>query len=433
MTPAVVPVGGQMKKPTLVFAAETLNLAEVTRMLEIAKASAASFSCVFLSYDGAARNHAIIEAEGFAVRALAPQMNEQDVERFWAVDRGERIDDIFTRETLTVRVRSELALYEELNPVAVITGFCLSVPISARAAKVPLVWISQTTWLPEYARRFAEWPDAFDSWFTRSIPRGVRGYLARRLPKVVLGRLVRPFNQVAKAHGVAPFAGHDLLEGDHTLFAEPPELCPEVQIPERMGDRARYIGALPARLAQPIPETIVNMPRDLPIVYFAMGSSGLDHVVAKIIHGFAAQPYRVIAPVAQLLKRMQVQPPPNVFVTDWLPADKVNAWAAVSVIHGGIGTVMTACAAGTPIVGIPNGNPEQEYNLDCIVRKGFGVRFHKNRLDPQQLLAAIDHYLHDEDAKARARVFQREVLRMDGPAEAARFLIERFGNASTRG
>ena len=78
-----------------------------------------------------------------------------------------------------------------------------------------------------------------------------------------------------------------------------------------------------------------------------MGSSGAEHIVARIIQAFDGQP---IAPVAPLMKKLQLDPPPNVIVTDWLPADKVNAMADVTVIHGGIGTVMTACLSGTPVV-----------------------------------------------------------------------------------
>ena len=39
------------RQKAIVFAAETFNLAEVTRMLEIAKVARRSFECVFTSYD----------------------------------------------------------------------------------------------------------------------------------------------------------------------------------------------------------------------------------------------------------------------------------------------------------------------------------------------------------------------------------------------
>ena len=87
---------------------------------------------------------------------------------------------------------------------------------------------------------------------------------------------------------------------------------------------------------------IAHLPIDVPIVYFAMGSSGSEKIVEQINHAFAGQPYRVIAPVAPLMKRLKLDPPNNVIVSDWLPPDKVDPLADVTVIHGRIGAVMTA-------------------------------------------------------------------------------------------
>ncbi len=68
--------------------------------------------------------------------------------------------------------------------------------------------------------------------------------------------------------------------------------------------------------------------------------------------------------------------PPNVIVTDCLPAHQVNPMADLSLIHGGIGTVMTAALAGIPVVGVGM-QPEQVANLTCLVRKGFAIRVSK--------------------------------------------------------
>lgn len=113
-----------MAKKTIVFAAETLNLAEVTRMLEIAKVARRSFDCVFTSYDGARRNHRYIEAEGFPIRELTPTMTPEKVKQFWDVDRGDTFGDIISTADVEQRVVSEMALYREVNAVAAVRGFC---------------------------------------------------------------------------------------------------------------------------------------------------------------------------------------------------------------------------------------------------------------------------------------------------------------------
>jgi UDP:flavonoid glycosyltransferase YjiC (YdhE family) len=394
-------------------------------MLEIARVARRTFDCVLISYDGAVRKHVFITAEGFPVRALEPVMTPEKVAHFWAVDRGDKLGDILSVEDVRGRVRAEVALYREVSAAAVVTGFCLSTPLSARAARVPLVWVSQGTWVPEYAEAYATWPDALDHPVTRALPSALLDKIARRLTRTMGWVLSRPFDRVSRELGLGPLRGHALLEGDHTLFAEPPGFS-DIAVPRRLEGRHRFIGPLPARLPLPVPPAVEALPRDLPLVFFAMGSSGKEAVVRKILQGFAAMPCRVIAPVQELLQG-RVEVPPNVLLTGWLPSDKVNPLCAVSVIHGGIGTVMTACLSGTPIVGIPNGLVEQEYNLDCVVRKGFGVRLRYKRFTPEDVLREVDRFLRDEGARARALAYRDELRRWDGPERAARFLEETLG------
>ncbi len=41
-----------------------------------------------------------------------------------------------------------------------------------------------------------------------------------------------------------------------------------------------------AKIDTKVPKAIIEMPRDKPIVYFAMGSSGKSKLVAEILEGF---------------------------------------------------------------------------------------------------------------------------------------------------
>jgi len=101
-----------------------------------------------------------------------------------------------------------------------------------------------------------------------------------------------------------------------------------------------------------------------------MGSSGTCEIVAKIIKSFQGKPYRLIAPVKfQLAQVRNAHVPSDVLVTDWVPALQVNKMADLTVIHGGIGTVMTAAQAGKPVVGVGM-QLEQVANLACLERLG---------------------------------------------------------------
>ena len=82
---------------TLVFAPETINIAETTRMIEIAKASRDKFHCVFFGYSDKYSN--LIEQAGFEFRRMNPWLTEEKIEHLWKVDRMESFADPFTEFT----------------------------------------------------------------------------------------------------------------------------------------------------------------------------------------------------------------------------------------------------------------------------------------------------------------------------------------------
>ena len=390
-------------------------------MIEIAKVSKDHFSIVFMSYGG--RFEGMIEEEGFSVRKIEPRLTEEKLKYLDAKCRGDNLrDDWFTAEELESRVANEIAFYTEIKPAAVLTGWCLSTIVSTRAADVPFVMVGDSTWIKEfYKADLQAWPDLNDYFFLRWIPEKKLNHLVNRL-MLTKPILVKPFNVVGKKYGIKKFNTFpELLEGDYTLLADIPEFSGLFNVRSNF----HYIGPLIARIKGDIPDQIVEMPKDKPIVYFAMGSSGKPKIIAEIVEGFKDKPYRVIAPIQSLVKDIDVNIPDNVIVTDFLPAHKVNPLADISVIHGGIGTVMTACLAGAPIVGVAM-QAEQEANLDCCVRKGCAIRIKKKRVTAANILEAVDKMLNDESAKQEAKKFQQELIKWDGPANAAKFLKEIF-------
>jgi UDP:flavonoid glycosyltransferase YjiC (YdhE family) len=404
---------------TLVFAPAAYNFAETIRMVEVARACRDDFRVIFTSYGG--NFEWLVKEEGFPLIPMQPRLTPQKIDRLYRILRWDLINYPFAVDHLTERVKGELQWLQALKPAAVITGLDLSWPISCRVAGVPLVWVAQTTFLsPYWHSPLATWPDFLDYPPLRIIPEKFLNYFARYL--MHFNRLImKPFNATARLFGARPFKHREFWEGNYTLLAEPREFSGLNNFPPHY----HFIGPLVARLDRDIPPEVENLPRDLPIIYFAMGSSGDGRIIAEIMEGFAGKPYRVIAPVKKLVQGMSVDIPPNVQVTDWLPAHKVNPMARVSVIHGGLGTVMTACLSGTPIVGVGM-HFEQEANLECVVRKGFAFRLRKRRVTAAEVMAGVNRLLHDPEAHRRAREFKQILEQYDGPANAAHFLSQTF-------
>ncbi len=354
---------------------------------------------------------------------MTPWLTQEKIEHLWKVDRMESFDDPFTEAELRERVESEIALYQELNPVAIVIGFTLSVTISARAAKIPLVYVMPFALTrPFLEAGLATFPDAFDYPFLRIIPRKILDRLTNYL--LLHTKLwIKPFEKVAKDFGVRPPERLvDIYEGDFNLVTDIPEITGVKELPENW----HYVGPIFAHLEGDIPPELQNLPHDRPVIYCALGSSANRDILKKVIESFKDTPYLVIAPVKAHIQNQGVRVPENVWVYDWLPAHKVNPLADIAVIHGGQGTVQTACASGTPFVGIGL-QPEQESNIDPIVRLGCAIRIRKHRLSRKTLLAAIEQLLSDATARQKAKEIQKLFMPWNGAKNSANFLKQKFG------
>lgn len=408
---------------TIVFAVAGYNLAETGRHIEIARACKERFNVIFISYGG--KFERLIVEAGFTLNKMEPRLTDKQLRHVRKALSGETLNTVgyFTADEMQPRVDNEIRLFNEIKPACVLTGWCQSVMISTRVAGIPFVNVLHSTSITEYYKAgLQSWPDrskfAFLCWlFTEE-------QLSKWVSKLILKMKspAKPFNTLAKRYGLKEFNNFiEVLEGDYTLLADIPEWVGL----SKLRPNLHYIGPLPLRLESDIPKQIEEMPRDKPIVYFAMGSSGKPRLIADIIEGFRDKPYRVIAPVETHIKDMNVDVPSNVIVTGFLPAHKVNPMADISVLHGGQNTVMNACLSGTPIVGIGM-HPEQQANLDACVRKGFAIRLNKKRVTASAVLEAIDKLLHDAKAKEEVKKFQHELMKWDGPKNATEFLYRTF-------
>jgi UDP:flavonoid glycosyltransferase YjiC (YdhE family) len=142
----------------LIFAPETINIAETTRMIEVAKHCTGFFNPIFFGYSD--KFSYLIERVGFEFRKMEPWLTEEEIEHLWKVDRMEKWADPFSECHLAKRVENEIALFNEISPAAVVTGFTLSTTISTRAAKIPFVYIMPFSYTrPFFESKIAEIPE----------------------------------------------------------------------------------------------------------------------------------------------------------------------------------------------------------------------------------------------------------------------------------
>jgi UDP:flavonoid glycosyltransferase YjiC (YdhE family) len=413
-----------MSKKILLFAPVTFDLAETTRMIEIAKGivnhpiANQVFDIQFISNGGDLEH--LIEEEGFPLKRLEPRFTPEKIEFFGKVDKGEKFAPALSQTEMIAFIDNEVKYLGELKPIAVITGSYVTIPVTCQILKIPLVWVIQSTWLEDFFTKGAGMTDNLKFPPLKKIADWI---VLLFINFWIRYGFLNPVNKAARHYGVNGYKSiFDYWRGDITLVAEPAEFT-GVKLPPNY----YYTGPLIARQNFPIPDDVKNIPRDKPIIYFAMGSSGTPEIIARIVESFEGKPYRVIAPVKNHLDKVPgVKTPTNVLVTDWLPAHEVNKLADLSLIHGGIGTVMTAAYAGKPVVGVGM-QPEQVANLACLVRKGFAIRVPKSKNPSKKVQAAIQILLKDEEAKRKAKEFSKVMEKWDGPKMAAELLYQKFG------
>jgi UDP:flavonoid glycosyltransferase YjiC (YdhE family) len=395
-------------------------------MLEIAKGVARDpvaskvFQSHFISDGG--DFEPLIQKHGFALTQMEPRLTAAKIEHIAKVDRGEKFMPAFTNAEMIQRVENETTILKRLAPVAVVTGSYPSIPVTCRVLGLPLVWVVQSTWLPNFFEHGAGMTDHVRP---AAIKAAADQCILAFINLWIRHGFLNSVNHAAKHFGVPGYESiFDYWRGDITLVAEPPGFSGVKLPPDHF-----FTGPLIPQDEFPIREEIRTIPRDKPLIYFAMGSSGTREIVARIAESFEGKPYRVIAPVKfQLSQVPNIRIPSNVLVTDWVPAVQVNKMADLTVIHGGIGTVMTAALAGKPVVGVGM-QMEQVANLACLERLGFAIRVRKSRNPSQKVQEAIARLLNDESAKSKAASFAEVVAQWDGPKQAAARIVGRYGGS----
>jgi len=390
--------------PTLLFGVVGWNIAETTRMIEIATQCSSWAAPTFMSYGGE-HDRLVVEA-GFTLHSLSPRDTPEKIEHLWAVDRGEKFAEPYSTEEIRERVAAERALIDELKPAALVMGSVLTFAISARAAAVPLVNVVPFALTRPYLE--AGLP-AVPGW-----PRVINWVIGRLALTVPL--YTRSFNRAAAEHGLPRFpTALDVWSGDLNLVAEHPLLKPAVTLPPDW----HFVGPIFADLPGAVPDEVKRFiaESDVKTIYFAMGSSAARGVLLKALAALAELPVRVVAPIRAHVRDSDTIPA-NVMVTDWLPALSVNRLVDAALIHGGAGTVQTACQAGIPFVGIGM-QPEQSINIDAVVTHGSARRLSRRFLSARRLRRVLNEVLDSDGMAARARLLASASSSGSGAAAAA--------------
>lgn len=393
----------------VLFVAEAVTLAHVARPVALARGlDPAHFDCV-LAVDP--RDQALWKSLTIPVRPIRSIPSEQFRN---ALARGHPLYDV---ETLRAYVRDELEVIKETAPDVVVGDFRLSLAVSTRVTTTPYMAITNAYWSP-YGRQRFPMPELV-------IAKHLGLPIARRL----FG-LARPFafayhtlplNRVRWEYGL-PSLGFDLrrvyTEADCTLYADVPEMVPTLGRP----DNHRYLGPILWSPAVELPTWWQDIPRDRPVVYVNLGSSGRSELLSTILDALAGIQVFV---VAATLGRSHPNPVPgNVRLANVLPGERTAARASLVICNGGSPTTHQALAGGTPVLGLAS-NMDQHLNMEGVQRLGAGILLRSECASPDAVRAAVTQMLDNPRYSEAASEVARMFATYDAPSRFKEILTER--------
>ncbi|MBE3560136.1 MAG: glycosyl transferase [Ktedonobacteraceae bacterium] len=424
------------KQLRIVIGVALQDAGEATRALEIACGirdfcpAGWSVDIIFLSH-GSLFAHMITDA-GFTIYDCSPRFHGRNFREDLKTQFPELAGDVSIARDV---ILGERAALQELKPDLVIYGFWPFTNIARRMQGIPGICFLP---LPLHqsvvgSALLQDVPDTIKP--LTSLPLAVRRTLVKLIPARVKTN-APGFRQryICRAAEAASWTGpplnnlFDLLQADLTLVIDLPEFYVSATLPANF----RITGPLYASAASetPLDPAILRLfdPAERrPKIFCTMGSSGIkEHLLAAITaltsgKGTAWNSVILVPPTICPLEEALAHAGdhPHVYLTDaFVPAPRVNALADIVVCHGGQGTVQTALASGTPLVGVAM-QMEQQINLDHLVVAGTAIRIPIHRWQPAAIQAAVERIITHLSYREKARRLQQRINSMDGRKEIA--------------
>ncbi len=375
------------QKTRILFVAEAVTLAHVTRLLALARNLPTDTYEILFACDP--RFDQLLAEYSFVRRRIYSVPSRDFMQ---ALEKGRPLYDL---ATLDGYLDEDRRLIQECRPDVVVGDFRLSLGVSARLEGVPFLNLSNAYWSPRTKARIPV-PD---------LP--ITRILGEKLAQPLFD-LARPFafalharsiNRLRQAHELAPLPRdmrYAYTDGDWTLFADLPELFPDLE-----EDRHQlFTGPIPWSPDIPLPRWWDALPADRPCIYVNLGSSGHHRSTPRIIQALARLPVTGILATAG--NKINSPLPANVYAAPYLPGDKAAARADVVLCNGGSPSTYQALTQGKPVVGLAS-NLDQHLNMLRVEGAGAGIRLHSATADAEVIHDTLHYILNDACLGENAR------------------------------
>ena len=384
--------GSDAPRPRVLFMGEAVALSHVARP-------------VLLASYLASRGYSVCFARDPRYKRVLPPCSfpEVDLESMPASTFLQRLhfnEPIFDVETLERYVQTDLKVLREFRPDIVVGDARFSLIISARLAGVPFVSISDAHWSPWVDTRF----EAADSPVSRLIGVPLSNLLFQFTHPVVFALHTLPINIALKKYGlpgIAPDIRAYFSHGDYTLYPNDAALY---RLLKPLPPEHAFIGPLLWSPEVQKPAWWDRVPRDRPVVYVSLGSTGEPSLLQVLFRVLGELPVSVIAATAARSNPENV--PGNVFLAEFVPGTEAARRSRFVICNGGTMSGHQALSVGTPFLGLIS-NIDQMLYSRAVQRSGACELLRESEVNEESLRPLVRALLSEEKYHAAAQTIAR--------------------------
>ena len=176
-----------------------------------------------------------------------------------------------------------------------------------------------------------------------------------------------------------------------------------------------------------LPAAFRDRPSGCSLVYLSLGTFGCADTVLmqRIIDVLSSTQHRFIVSKGPLGHELKL--PDSMIGESRLPQPKVIPLVDLVITHGGNNTVTEALHFGKPMILLPIFLDQQD-NAQRMHEVNFGLRIDTYKFSDQELLAAVDTLLNDNELRDRMARLGEQIRQRDGLRRGVD-IIERVGRA----
>jgi MGT family glycosyltransferase len=275
------------------------------------------------------------------------------------------------RSSVEKHIDAELEMFNVLKPDLVIVDFRLSIYISARVAKVPLISLLEGRWIEQYSVR--KWKAI------RTLPQYpfIRLLLGEKtadrimpfFQRLILKYKILSYQAAFKKYGLEKKKSMgDLLTGDYNLILDTQLWTPTEHLPGNF----RQVGPIYWAPENTMPHWVKELDRKRPIIYLTLGSTGHEDLFQKLFKVFGETEYQILVSTGGQIDISDHEIPKDFYLERYLPGEEIMTLADVVIHHGGTGTAYQAIKTFTPCIVIAT-HFEQEFLGEATEELGVGI------------------------------------------------------------